>query len=89
MSELTKEQMEANKREIEYLASINARSLPDSPSRQGYSSKQIKEKLYQGEFYLLSKIQNGEAKIGEIESILDKLGIGIESTDYVIPEVDK
>ena len=73
MSELTQAEILANQQEITELTNKNAKSLPDSPSQKGMSSALIKRHFYDGEFYLLNKIQAERKKISDAKADIESI----------------
>lgn len=87
MSELTQEELLKNQEEITKLGNINAKSLPDSPSRVGYSSAEIKRHLYAGEFWLLNKIQGLRKILSDIDTDNSDVKASIEDLENALNEI--
>lgn len=77
--------------EQQKLKDLSAYSLPDNPSQKGWSSGQIKAKMYKGEFYLYSLLSalrsnlednylTNEETIAEINNLISQ---GYATIEYV------
>ena len=72
---MAKKTQEEKLREQQKLKELSPYSLPDNPSQKGWSSGQIKSKMYQGLFYLYNLFDAERTDIENVEQTLEELDL--------------